>query len=220
MKTINRHSIGGTLCACLLLGTSPAMAGIKCWTNSEGVRECGTTVPPQYVQQGHTVINPMGVEIGVGEHAPTEEEKVQQAREAELEQQRALQREEEERQRKEQEQFDRVLLSTYTSEQEIEYSRDEKIGAIESNIKLTASRMEQLRDNLDKLRKQAAAEEHAGRQVSDKRHQEILHAETQLSRNQDYIRDRHTEQEQLRVEYERKLERFRELKSGGTHTAD
>lgn len=152
MKTINRHSIGGTLCACLLLGTSPAMAGIKCWTNSEGVRECGTTVPPQYVQQGHTVINPMGVEIGVGEHAPTEEEKVQQAREAELEQQRALQREEEERQRKEQEQFDRVLLSTYTSEQEIEYSRDEKIGAIESNIKLTASRMEQLRDNLDKLR--------------------------------------------------------------------
>ena len=31
----------------------PASAGIKCWTNDDGVRECGNTVPPKYAQKAH-----------------------------------------------------------------------------------------------------------------------------------------------------------------------
>ena len=27
-------------------------ARMKCWTNNEGVKECGDTVPPEYTQQG------------------------------------------------------------------------------------------------------------------------------------------------------------------------
>ena len=43
------------------LATPFANAGIKCWTNKDGVRECGNAVPPEYAQQGHTVKDKQGL---------------------------------------------------------------------------------------------------------------------------------------------------------------
>ena len=49
-----RHRIPCALAAVALLALPPmAGAGIKCWTNNDGVRECGNAVPPEYAQQGH-----------------------------------------------------------------------------------------------------------------------------------------------------------------------
>ena len=65
---------------CLWMGIaagSPVQAGItaiKCWTNGEGVRECGNAVPTEYAQQGHTVYNDQGVQIGAQQRAKSGEE--------------------------------------------------------------------------------------------------------------------------------------------------
>ena len=47
---------------CILIAT-PALsdaARIKCWTNNEGVRECGNAVPPEYAQKGHKEVSKSG----------------------------------------------------------------------------------------------------------------------------------------------------------------
>ena len=45
----------------LSLGPTDAAARkIKCWTNKEGFRECGYTVPPEYAQKGHQEIGKFG----------------------------------------------------------------------------------------------------------------------------------------------------------------
>ena len=36
-------------------------ARMKCWTNSEGVKECGDTVPPEYTQQGYQELSKEGI---------------------------------------------------------------------------------------------------------------------------------------------------------------
>lgn len=188
-------------------------ARFKCWTNSDGVRECGETIPPEYAQKGYKVINKMGVKVGEGEHALTEEDKEKEK------QQKALARKKAEEEKKraelaaERRRYDRVILNTYTSEQEILYARDEKIAAIESNIKLTKNRVGKLEENLNKLRQNAAQDERSGKGISDKRKKEIADVDRQIAKNRQYISDRTLEQEQLREEYKKKLIRFRELKA-------
>ena len=55
-----------TLGSIVLLTTisGPASARFKCWTNHEGVRECGEKVPPEFAQQGHQEMSKQGVVVG------------------------------------------------------------------------------------------------------------------------------------------------------------
>ena len=47
-----------------LLGVSQmAQARIKCWTNKDGVRECGESVPPEYAQKSHQELSDQGTVI-------------------------------------------------------------------------------------------------------------------------------------------------------------
>ncbi len=54
------------------LASVPA-AAIKCWTNKDGIKECGNVVPPEYSQQETTQINKTGIVTGKTERAKTPE---------------------------------------------------------------------------------------------------------------------------------------------------
>jgi len=47
----------------------PASAGIKCWTNDDGVRECGNTVPPEYAQKSHRELTGEGITVSTTKRA-------------------------------------------------------------------------------------------------------------------------------------------------------
>jgi hypothetical protein len=53
---------------------STANAGIKCWKNHEGVRECGNVVPPEFAQEGHEEKSKSGRTIGAQGRARSAEE--------------------------------------------------------------------------------------------------------------------------------------------------
>ena len=73
-----RRFVHGSLIALAILafaGNSMSVsAGIKCWTNKDGVRECGDRLPPEYAQKGHEQISDSGVKVKVFEAAKTPEE--------------------------------------------------------------------------------------------------------------------------------------------------
>lgn len=177
---------------------------IKCWTNKEGVRECGTTVPPEYAQQKHEELNDQGRIIGEQKRALTKEEIAEKERLAAAE--REKKKAEEERKRK-----DQILLDTYTKVEDIEKVRDDNIRVIESRITLTKSRIEKTKADLDKRIQTAANAERDGKKPNEALLQDIDTLRKRIKTNQEFVAEREKEIEDVRASYNADIKRYREL---------
>jgi len=185
-----------------------AQARIKCWTNNEGVRECGNTVPPEYAQKGHREVSKQGITVETKGRAKTEEELA-------IEQRKKDEDKEKQRIARERAKKDRVLLDTFTTEDDLLLTRDGKIRAIESRIQHTQSRVNGLRADLTAMQSKAAQQERGGRAVSAEMKGEITGLKNQIKQNEGFIEQRRKEQEELRAQFEDDLKRYRELKAMG-----
>ena len=177
---------------------------IKCWTNKEGVRECGTSVPPEYAQQGHETLNKQGQVIGETKRALTKEEIAEKEKQAAIE--REKKQAEEERQRK-----DKILLDTYTKVEDIEKVRDDNIRVIESRITLTKSRVEKTQADLDKRIQTAANAERDGKKPNEALLKDIDTLRKRIKINQEFIDEREQEIKDVRASYDADIKRFKEL---------
>lgn len=211
-KTTNKILLVLFTLGCGLALPFSAQAAFKCWTNKDGVRECGNAVPPEYAQQKSETMDERGLTIDVQERAKTEEELAQERKKAEEERQRKA---EEEKRRKEQEAYDRVLLSTFLSEKEIIDARDRKLAAIDGSIEITRITIDKLKDDLAHERKRAANLERKGKTIPENVKESIESMERQIEDKESYIQSREDEKQKLREKYARDLERFRELKANG-----
>src|SRR6056300_1076175 len=90
----------------IMLISLQANAAIKCWTNNEGIRECGNRVPPEFAQQGHQEISESGMVIEEQSRAKTKAELAEDAK------QKALLAEKK-RKQAEQKRTDNILLATF-----------------------------------------------------------------------------------------------------------
>ncbi|MEX2523323.1 MAG: hypothetical protein WD750_00040 [Gammaproteobacteria bacterium] len=201
-----KNLFGLAVTALILISVGlPTQARIKCWTNNEGVRECGEAVPPEYSQKKHQELNERGMVIKEKERAKTEEELREEARQAAIE-------EEKRRQQEEQAKQDRILLFTYSSISDIELARDDQLAAIKANIKVTEKRNDKIREDLDKRIADAAAAERAGKEPNDALLKDIESLKRQIRNNDEYIEKRREEIQEITEEYAAKIKRFRELK--------
>ena len=179
------------------------------WTDNEGVMHYGDRVPPEFAATGHIVLNEQGIEIDRIDGEKTAEEKAEQKRRSELlvEQRKArdatLLR-------------DKVLLSTYLSIDEIEALRDRRIELVAGQIRVTQIYLDNLRDKLLKLEKEAQRfspysttpnarpiDEKLARELSDTLDSIMLY-EQNLARSR-------REQNQLMAKFSADIDRFKEL---------
>jgi len=189
------------------LGIAPAtVAAIKCWTNKDGVRECGNVVPPEYSQQEQTEMSKTGVTTGKTDRAKTPEE-------LEQERQAAAAKGEEERKAKERAEADRQLMDTYASENDIVLARDGRMAEIESRIKLARSHIDKLNKNLNDIIEHAAAMERRGEQPGEKVEKDIESVRQQIRDQEKFIATKRTEQEAIQKQYDADLVRYREMKT-------
>ncbi len=188
-----------------------AQAGIKCWTNDQGVRECGSFVPPEYSQERVEVRNEQGVVVKVEERAKTEAELKAERQRAALEAQREAERKRREAERARE---DRILLNTYLSERDIMRSRDDKLAAIEASIKLAQAESARQQAKLDGLEKRADAVRARQKALPEDLQRDIEDLQGKLARNREFIADKQAAQAHLRKDYAAQLARFRELKGG------
>lgn len=187
------------------LTAGSAQARIKCWTNSDGIRECGNIVPPEYAQQGHDEISSQGILTKHHERAQTEAELAETARLKAIEDEKI-------RLAEEQAMHDRVLLDTFASEDEIVMTRDGKITSIKTEIRLTNSSMNSAEERLAQLRKQAANLERAGKPVTKKLSEDIQKAQTQIKEYEVFLNSKQTEKDKLQQQFEADVKRYRELR--------
>lgn len=205
MRTFQRLLLGF---AAILLIASTAEARIKCWTNKDGIRECGNVVPPEYAQQEVKTLDRRGITTDVRPRAPTAEEvEVERQRQVELERQQA----EEDKRRRDQETLDRTLLATYLNEEDILRTRDRMTGTINANIEMTRINMEKLQERLAEERRRAATLERQGRELPERNREEIQNLEQLIQEREQHILMREQERAQLFERYEAERLRFLEL---------
>ena len=206
---MNKTQTGALLVLLALGGPASLMAAegvrMKCWTNNEGVRECGNKVPPEYIQQGYTEIDGKGFVRDVKERAKTPEELAEAKRLAALEAA-------EQKQKAEREARDRVLLRTFSSVSDIERVRDNRVAALEAAIKLAGIRNENTRLKLNDYIKRAADRERTGQAPTPALLEDIEALQGQVENNVRFIAEKRAEQEQIRQAHALDIERYKRLK--------
>lgn len=208
MNTNSRFSrwLALALCSALWLPVAPLHAGkLYKWFDDTGQVRYGDRIPPQYAKKKSQTLNGQGIVVETKSAAKTPQQIAEEAR-------RAEQKAEQERIQREVARKDRILLDTFTNEDEMVMTRDGKIDAIEAVIRVTHGRSEKNRARLASLKLRAANLERSGKPVPKTLLKEILEVRGQIRFNTDYIAGRKVEQQRIREQFESDIKRFRELK--------
>lgn len=174
------------------------------WVDDSGEVHYSDTVPPQAAPKGKDVLNDAGITVHKIDAAKTPAQIAEEKRQAKL-------REKKRRLAKEQAARDRRLLDTYASEQDIINTRDAKLSALENLIRISEGTVKSLNEKLSNLMKTAADRERAGRKVPPYVLQRMQSARNQLRSTEQYIARKRSEQESVRKQYERDIERYRQI---------
>lgn len=217
MKSVNKPLLFSLVFSSVLFLPVTATAAIKCWTNKDGVRECGNAVPPEYAQQESRTIDKRGITTEITDRALTREEREAQQQELKAEQKRLEDEKHrkamEEQRRKEQAVNDRVLLATFLTEEEIVRSRERKLLAIDGNLELTRITIEKLEGKLAQEKSRADKLKSQGKPLPDRTQEDIDNLEQQVTNKKNYLASKEKERQELIDKYEADITRFRELKA-------
>ncbi len=193
-----------------LFMAQPATAGkFKCWTNNDGVKECGSYVPAEYSQKRIETRSESGRVIEVDKRARTKAELAEIVRLAKL---KKIEDEKIAAQKK----SDDILLNTFSSERDINMLRDSKVNVIEGIITVTNSNNKALRKKLEKLQKKAANIERRGKKPPQVVLDDIKAIEKRIQKNVKSIKLKHAEQKTIRAKFDKDLKHFKELKNKRT----
>ena len=176
------------------------------WVDENGQIRYGDRIPPQYARKSNETLNQQGITVDRKEAAKTPEQIAAAQRLEEARQ--AAERVQQEKDRK-----DRILLDTFTNEDEMVLTRDGKIEAIEAIIRVTNGRTEKLKLRLSELKTRAANIERSGKPVSEKLNAEISEIRQQIAQNFSYVKSRNSDQQLIREQFEVDIARFRELQA-------
>ncbi len=205
LKNIHFQLPAMFILAFLLLNPLQAGSKIQCWTNSEGIRECGQAIPPEYSQQRVEIVNEHGVVVEVISRAKTPEELEEEKRQAEI-------RKRQERQKAEQRRQDMILLNTYATERDLRISRDRQREAINSIIEITRANTRTLEKKLAQVQKKIANYERAGEPAPASLFEEMDSIKEQIDDNQFFVHKKEKLAKRIDDKFKADLKRFYELK--------
>jgi hypothetical protein len=189
----------------LILASLPVNAGtIKKWVDEHGATHYGSTVPPQYVNQGSTEISSQGLVVKKTERAMTAEERKAQEEEK-------VRQKEADQKALEQQRRDKALLNTFTDEKEIDLARDRNLQQADLQVRSADLRIKQLEDRLAQLRRQADSATRSGQSVPAGVQQDITTLGRDILHMQDSNQQRKKEMEAIRAKFDADKQRYREL---------
>jgi hypothetical protein len=192
-------------------GSQSIAATLYKWVDENGAVHYGSRLPPEQIKKGHQQLNSQGMVLTTREAAKPPEELAEEVeKQRELEERQA----EEARLKSIQDGKDRVLLLTFSTEEELEHARDNRLEVIDSVIRLIESSIETTQGKLDQLKRSAdLIYTSKGKDIPGGMAQKIEHAERKLANRTVQLEAKRAEREKIREKYELDLERYRLLKS-------
>jgi len=209
MKHTHRHLYLSCLILlpALLSGGEVFAERIFKWVDETGKIQYGDRVPPQYATTERSLIDDHGRTVKVYEAAKSPEEKAeaqallkQQAEEKKLTEQQAVR--------------DHSLLSTYSSEEDMLLARDSKVASVETLIQLTNSRLDSMEKRLNELTNDTAKFERSGKPPPEGLVNQINNIKEQIKHNEDFLKIKQNEKEEITRKFDEDIKRYRELEPG------
>lgn len=183
---------------------------IRCWNDENGVRRCGDSVPPDQARHDREVLNSQGIRIGreEGEITPEEQAEIDRARgeeEARLAEIEARRR------------YDQMLLDAYLTPGQIEALRDRRLELMDSQIRITEIILRNLYKRLEGLERDAGRYSPFSDREDAPPIPQNLSTDIDRTRSAIDIREQAMEeirenQEKIRQDFQRDIDRFKELK--------
>ena len=181
------------------------------WVDEDGKTRYSDRLPPNQSKRGHQQLNSQGIVLTTKRAAKSPE---QLAEEAETQRKLEEEQREEARLKAIQNQQDQVLLMTFSSGEEIEHARDNRIQVIDSVIGLIEGSIATTQEKFDQLKGNAKRNYVSqGKEIPGGLAQKIEHFERKIEIRNSQLAARVEEKEKIRQKYERDLERFQLLKS-------
>lgn len=180
---------------------APAQAKMYKWVDAQGNVQYSDTLPPASAGRGNAEISKTGQTVKKTESA--EEKRARLTREAEAAEKKKIELE--------QKRKDRALLSTYTTEQEIDLARDRALEHHNLAIKSAQTRLKPVMASLEEMTGKIRVLKSAGKPVQPYLQQQY---EAKLGEAQDIqaqIKTNEDAQVAVRARYEADKKRFLEL---------
>ena len=210
LRAILALAATGVAAAVLLAGAPPAHAATYKWVDEKGVVHYTDKVPPEAVDKANVQLNKEGVPIKKTDKALTPEQR--QAIAEDAERQRLIARQQEEVARR-----DRALMSSYTSEAEIDLARNRSLQTINNVVQSSVAFSEQL--NKRKADADAKKEEFKGKPVIAVLDRELESIDAELARQAEVIAQKKRETDAVNAKYDADKQRWRELMGSKSATA-
>jgi hypothetical protein len=173
------------------------------WVDEQGVVHYGDSIPAQYSEKAHQLINRQGVEVGHSEAQKTAEQLAAEDRQR----QDVLKRQ----------QHDSFLVTTYTSVKDIEMLRDQRLdqlqgqrAAAEQYVDNLQSRLVSLQGRARHFRPYNARPE--ARRMPDDLAEDLVRTLNELRTQNAAVMAKNEEVSAMKAQFETDIERYRELR--------
>jgi len=182
------------------------------WIDDKGQIRYSDRLPPDQAKRQHHQLNTQGMVVGTQEAAKTKEVLAAEA-EAKRKEDKLLA--EETRVKQDQDKLDRVLILTFSSEEELSLVKDNRLEVLDSVIRLINNSITASREKLERLQihaKQTYTSQ--GKEVPGGLAQNIEHLSRKIE-NRDYqLQLKQAEKDKINSQFEVDLARYRFLKAG------
>lgn len=199
-------SNGKNLATCLVLlvsFASIAEAKLYKWVDNQGVTHYGETIPPEYADKDNVLLDDKGRVIKKNAQLTTEERR---SLEATAEKKRA-----EEATAAEQRRRDRMLLSTYSSEKEIDLARDRNLQQVEALINSIQLLQKSASESAEGYQVEAQQITQAGKKIPASLKKDIADAEKKYTKLQQRLTKAQEKLDAVKAGFEADKTRYREL---------
>ncbi|MGD2173077.1 MAG: DUF4124 domain-containing protein [Gammaproteobacteria bacterium] len=192
-----------------VLASPSGAAKLYKWVDENGNVRYSDQIPPSAAKRGHSELNSQGVVVSTQQKAKSEAEL---AAEAKARREQEAREAEQARLKKIQQQKDQVLLMTFSSEEELELARQDRVEVLESVIKLIANSIETYQEKLAALQDNADKNFLSqGKEVPGGLAQKIEHAQRKIETRTRQLEQKMAEKEKINQKYQLDLARYREL---------
>ena len=186
------------------LFTVSAQAGLYRWVDEYGAVHYGDAVPAKYLKKEHEELNEQGTMVKKHDRAMTAEEKEEKKRE-EAERKRL------ENEKRAQALRDRVLTDTYTTERDLVAAKNARLDAIDSQLQLSKELIKSTEEKVEKTGKLIESLKASGKVVPESTYAKLEREKLQLTTQKDVQQGHQIKREEVIVQFDGYIERFREL---------
>ena len=181
-----------------------------CYTNDAGRLICGDSVRPEDSRFDRVILNQQGIVIRQeqGEITVEEQAAIDEAKRIEEERLRTI---------AEQQRYDQMLLDAFLSDEDIASLRDRRLEQLDSQIRIIEILLRNLYSREEELNSRAQryapySEDEAAAPVPDNLALDMQRTQANIDLREKMLNDIREDQEEIKRDFQRDIDRFRELK--------